>query len=260
MMRLSQGQLNLLETCPRKFQHTYFDQLSSLATVDQQERLTWGTRFHLLMQQRELGLPIDLLEPDDQPLYQSVQALIQVAPELFQDDPTHVRQSEHRRSLDLNGYLLTVVYDLLILGDRKAQILDWKTYPKPQNQRFLEKNWQTRLYPFVLAETTRYVPEDISMTYWFVQAQREGDRQPTPQSLTFAYSSAQHERNRTDLTHLLQNLTTWQQSQSFPQVEEQSGICPPCPFTMRCQRITPTDDLNQDAKLPPLAEIQEVSL
>jgi hypothetical protein len=66
-LRLSQGQLNLLETCPRKFQHIYLEQLGSPTTPEQQAHQAWGSRFHLLMQQRELGLPIEaLMAADDQ--------------------------------------------------------------------------------------------------------------------------------------------------------------------------------------------------
>jgi hypothetical protein len=259
MMRLSQGQLNLLETCPRKFQHVYLDQLGSLTTPEQQERLTWGNRFHLLMQQRELDLPIALMQ-DDEPLYQSVQALLNAAPDLFQVDPACIRYSEHRRTLELQGYLLTVIYDLLILGDGQAQILDWKTYPKPQQRKFLEKNWQTRLYLFVLAETTDYTPEQISMTYWFVQAQPEGDCQPVPQPLVFRYSLDQHERNRRDLTHLLLQLSHWQDTGEFPQRDDPTDLCSTCSFAMRCQRRTLTQQANQQLELPPLAEIEEVAL
>lgn len=258
MMRLSQGQLNLLETCPRKFQHIYLDQLGSLTTPEQQERFTWGNRFHLLMQQRELDLPIALMQ-DDEPLYQSVRALLQTAPDLFQAAPTSRRHSEHRRSLDLHDYLLTVVYDLLILGDRTAQILDWKTYPKPQQRKFLEQNWQTRLYPFVLAETTAYEPDQISMTYWFVQAQPDGDRQPIPQPLIFRYSTTQHERNRQDLTHLLDQLTHWRHA-GFPQVAESAELCPTCAFATRCQRGMLIQEADPQSELPPLTEIQEVAL
>jgi len=59
LLRLSQGHLNLLETCPRKFQHTYLEQLNSPANPEHEERQTLGSRFHLLMQQREMGLPIN---------------------------------------------------------------------------------------------------------------------------------------------------------------------------------------------------------
>ncbi|MFB2980373.1 PD-(D/E)XK nuclease family protein [Microseira sp. BLCC-F43] len=46
-MRRSQGHLNLLATCPRKYQHRFIDQLGSPTTPKQQERLACGSLFHI---------------------------------------------------------------------------------------------------------------------------------------------------------------------------------------------------------------------
>lgn len=278
LLRLSQGQLNLLSLCPRRFQHTYLDQLSIPTTPEQQERMTWGNRFHLLMQQRELGLLTDSFaaapftrsqpadesterQPDqpDQQLRQCVAAFLQAAPEIFQPSQAGFRYSELRRTFEFQGYLFTVVYDLLLLTPQQSQILDWKTYPRPQNSRHLSKNWQTWLYPFVLAETSNYSPEQISMTYWFIQGSR--DQSPEPQSLKFAYSATQHRQIQQDLSYLLSQLTGWLQGyeagEPFPQIQESAGRCDSCPFVRRCQR-------GQASLLNPqvltLAEIQEVAL
>jgi len=76
-MRLSQGQLNLLERCPRQFQLTALDQLSSPA---RETRARLGP-FHLLMQQRELGLPIESLVQQDTQLQSWMTAFANVAPD-----------------------------------------------------------------------------------------------------------------------------------------------------------------------------------
>lgn len=267
-IRLSQAQLNLLETCPRKFQQVCLDQLGTPIAPDQQNQMNWGSQFHLLMQQRELGLPPLADSTPDQLLQNCVDALIQAAPELFQQQAVF-RQSEHRRTLEFQGYLLTVVYDLLILNPQQAQILDWKTYPRPQNQRWLAESWQTRLYPFVLAETSDYSPEDISITYWFVQATQsisETSENPgtrlQPQSLTFNYSMAQHQAIRSRLVALLGQLTEWledyQAGKPFPQVDTTANQCEFCAFDIRCQRHQPKPTVSEE--LPALAEIQEVVL
>jgi hypothetical protein len=258
MLHLSQGHLNLLQTCPRKFQHVYLDQLSFPASFEQQERINWGDRFHLLMQQRELGLPIHELPDLDLPLTQSIAALAQAAPDLFEPNSEQFRQSEHRRILPVQQYLLTVIYDLLILQPQQAQILDWKTYARPPHSRWLAQNWQTRLYLFVLAETSDYTPEQLSMTYWFIPT--EGDRPIQPECLKFSYSSALHQQTKRDLTELLTQLTHWQQQypdNSFPQVPESSPHCETCNFAVRCQRgrhDQPTP------LLPDLATIEEIAL
>ena len=260
-MRLSQGQLNLLERCPRQFQHTYLEQLSSPGNPEQQERQTWGSRFHLLMQQRELGLPIASLVQEDAQLQHWMTAFASAAPEILTPDTeSQFRESEHCRTLQVQDYLLTVIYDLLIADDL-AQILDWKTYPKPQNRRWVEQNWQTLLYPYVLAETSDYLPEQISMTYWFVQSEQ-------PQSLKFTYNNTQHQKTKEKLHKLLNQLTYWlqryEQGHPFPQVAVGSKLCNSCQFATRCDRdnsdlvlpenaATSTDILN-------IATIQEVAI
>ena len=259
LTRLSQGQLNLLETCPRKFQHIYFDQLGTPVSPEQQERLNWGSRFHLLMQQRELGLPVESLVEEDAQLQHWVTALVNAAPDVLTANPQTFRESEHCRTLNFQGYLLTVIYDLLIEDDRSAQILDWKTYPQPKNRQWLAKDWQTRLYLYVLAQTSDYLPEQISMTYWFVKSQ------PHPQSLKFTYDAAQHEKTRQDLTDLLTQLTFWLQRYQesgidFPLVAASAGQCRDCNFADRCQRTPESSMSSNKDLLPGLADSQEVSL
>jgi hypothetical protein len=255
MLRLSQGQLNLLETCPRKFQHIYIEQLGFPNVLEQQERLTWGNQFHLLMQQRELGLPIEQIEA---PLHQSVEAFIQAAPQVFQSSANAIRQSEYSLTLEFQGYLLTVIYDLLVMDDRQAQIVDWKTYPRPQQSRWLTKNWQTRLYPFVLAELSDYSPAQISMTYWFVRGQL--DRPNQPESITYPYDEQRHQQTQQDLSHLLNQLSNWldryEQGEAFPQVAV-TRECEPCAFALRCHRKDWQPILES---LPDWEAIEEVSL
>lgn len=259
-MRLSQGQLNILERCPRQFQHTYLEQLGSPTNLEQQERLSSGSRFHLLMQQRELGLPIEPLVAEDAQLQRWMNAFTGAASEIL--SPSHssnFRESEHCRTLQVEEHLLTVIYDLLIASDRTCQILDWKTYPKPQNRHKLGQNWQTLLYLYVLAETSEYLPEQISMTYWFVQSEDK------PQSLTFTYNNAQHQQTGQKLNRLLYQLTKWleryEQGEPFPQVPEGSRKCDYCQFVTRCDRDRYHQEENSDRNwLSNLADIQELSL
>lgn len=259
LISLSQGQLNLLENCPRKFQHIYLDQLGTHVDPTQQERINWGSRFHLLMQQRELGLPVEAIVEEDRELQHWVTALVETARDVLTPNPETFREAEHCRTFNFQGYVLTVIYDLLIEDANSAQILDWKTYPEPKNHKKLAKDWQTRLYRFVLAETSDYAPEQIAMTYWFVKSQ------PHPQSLTFPYDRAQHEQTRNDLTKLLNQLTQlyvrYQESGiAFPQVPVSADQCNNCNFAIRCQRTSEKSASNGRLLLSNLADIQEVSL
>ncbi len=255
---LSQGQLNLLEACPRKFQHVYFDQLGTPVSPAQQERLAWGSRFHLLMQQRELGLPIELLVEEDAELQHWVTALVNEATDVLTPDPQTFRESEHCRTLNFQDYLFTVIFDLLIEAEDNAQILDWKTYPKPKNRDKLAQDWQTRLYFYVLAETSDYLPEQISMMYWFVKSK------PCPKSLTFTYDEIQHQKTRQDLSKLLTKLSGWLKDYQengilFPQVVS-TRQCRDCNFAVRCQRNLADSRSSNSDVLSSLADIQEVSV
>ncbi len=269
LLRLSQGQLNLLERCPRQFQHTYLEQLYSPTDPEREEHQTLGSRFHLLMQQREIGLPIDGFLQTDTQLQNWMTGFANVAPEILTpiSNSQTFRESEHYRTLQVQNYLLTVVYDLLIADNQQAQIFDWKTYPKLPNKRKLEQNWQTRLYLYVLAETSDYLTENISMTYWFVQSEGK------PQSIKFSYNDIQHKKTAKKLKQLLTKLTHWledyQQKKDFPQVSEGSKTCEYCQFAKRCDRTyaqgsqiseenSPNQDL--DTNLMNIANIQEVSL
>lgn len=258
LLHLSQGHLNLLEACPRKFQHTYLEQLNSPSDPEHEEKQTLGSRFHLLMQQREMGLPIDSFLQVDTQLQSWMSAFATAAPEIINpSDHQAFRESEYYRTLQIQDYLLTVIYDLLIANSKQAQILDWKTYPKPQNKSKLANNWQTRLYLYVLAETSTYLPEDISMTYWFVQSEGK------PQKISFSYSTAQHQKTAKQLHQLLNLLTKcledYQINKLFPQVRENSKNCDYCQFAARCDRTQTTED-NLINSFPNLANIQEISL
>ena len=200
LLRLSQGQLNLLEICPPKFQQIYLNKLSSLPNPETEDKQTWGSRFHLLMQQRELGLPIESLLEQNQELDRSLRALLQAAPDILGCGNDQWREAEHSRTLSFGNYLLTVIYDLLIADAHRAQIIDWKTYLKPQNKNKLADNWQTRLYLYTLVETSAYRPEQLSMTYWFVKLPNK------PESQVFPYSEQQHRQTEQDLRDLLTNL------------------------------------------------------
>ncbi len=259
-IRLSQGQLNSLETCPRKFQHLYLDQLGAPLPLETRSHQVWGSRFHLLMQQLDLGLDLPQ-QLEDPTLTHCVENFRQHTPYLFAREVDGFRESEHRRTLEFGNYLLTVIYDLVILEPESAQIHDWKTYPKPEQGDRLRDNWQTRLYLFVLAETSAYVPSQISMTYWFVRSHTRDDE--APESIQIPYSDADHDRTRQDLQQKLDQLSQflqdYQQGAFFPQVPESSGKCQHCPFTIRCQRHPDLKPLPPETLLD-VTQIEEVAL
>ena len=261
ILRLSQGHLNLLAACPRKFQHSYLEQLNTPLDPKHEEYQILGSRFHLLMQQREMGLPINNLLQADPQLQNWMTDVRKIAPEIFitNIDNQTFRESEHYRTLQIGDYLLTVIYDLLIADQNQAQILDWKTYPQPPKSETLAQNWQTRLYMYVMAETSNYLLDNISMTYWFVQSKGQTKK------IKFLYNEKEHQKTAEELHQLLNNLTKWikdyEYNISLPQIKESQKICESCQYAVRCQRqkIKQVNiDINQ--QFPSLENIAEVSL
>ena len=247
--QISQNHLNLLATCPRKFQYTYLEQFTSPCITQGQNHLNLGNRFHRFMQQRELGLPVDSILASDQRLASSFQALANIAPEVVYPQAGTWRDAEHRRTLLTGHFLLIGIYDLLILSTKKAQIIDWKTYAQPKNKKTLVNNWQTRLYRYLLEETSDYSPEQIELTYWFIKVPQE------PCSLTFSYSQAEHEATAQELNGLLRELDKnhkkYQDSKAlFPPVEPEQGYCWECPFQLPCQPHLKSEKVN-------LSEVEE---
>ena len=252
LIRLSQSHLNLLELCPAKFQQVYVDCLGSLPLPERQDSMQWGSRFHLLMQQRELTLPIEPLLDTDMELDRALKALIEAAPEL-KPVPNVWREAEHYRTLVVKNFLFTVVYDLLIAQSDRATIFDWKTYRQPPKTRKLESNWQTRLYLYVLAETAEYEPEQIQMTYWFVKSGK-------PSSTTITYSQQQHRQTEQKLNALLNDLETWLQNyQQFGIDFPHKPDCEKCPFY---SELMPADSManSQQKLLDAIDEIEEIPI
>jgi CRISPR/Cas system-associated exonuclease Cas4 (RecB family) len=259
LFRLSQGHLNLLTACPRKFQHTYLEKLTTPTDPQQEEHQTLGSRFHLLMQQQEMGLPINSFLQVDSQLQTWITDFSNIAPEIFTPEINSqtFRESEHYRTLQIQDYLITVIYDLLIADHEKAQIFDWKTYPQPPDKNYLAKNWQTRLYMYVLAETSEYLPKHISMTYWFVQTKDENKK------IQFNYNTRQHQQTGEKLNQILEDLTNWlekyQQNQPFPQEPISKKSCEFCQYAVRCYNQTNNDLVKTSNILPNIANIQEVA-
>ncbi|MBE9136794.1 PD-(D/E)XK nuclease family protein [Nodosilinea sp. LEGE 07088] len=261
MLTLTQGHLRQLEICPRRYQYTYIDHYNAPIDPAMAERQRWGTQFHLVMQQRDLELPVDDLLQADPDLEMAVSSLQAAAPDLFIPQPKGFRQSEHRRTLAFNGYGLTAIYDLLVMDATSGHIVDWKTYQTPSSKTQLAQEWQTRLYLYLLVETSDLPPEQVAMTYWFVAPPgAQADPQP-PSSVTIAYTAAQHRRTQADLQRLTDRLTALLAlNDDLPQVDSALGHCTHCPYVVRCQRASERYAMAGGVELPAIADIAEVPL
>ena len=251
---LSQSHLNLLSICPPKFQQVYLDCLGSIPDPKQQESMQWGNRFHLIMQQRELNLPIEPLLASDLELDSSVKDLVKAVPELSEPTQDIWREAEHCRTISYGNFVLTVIYDLFVAQTDKAIILDWKTYSKPEKRNKLARNWQTRLYLYVLVETSEYLPEQIQMTYWFVKSGK-------PTNVTFNYSQTLHQQTEQDLDDLLTQLESWLQGYQQHQIDlpHKPDCQAKCPYYQSlCSEDT--SQIQHQELLKAIADIEEIPI
>ncbi|MFN4280536.1 PD-(D/E)XK nuclease family protein [Thermosynechococcus sp.] len=236
-MQLSQAHLRTLQTCPRQYQYRYLDSLilpeaTQLTETTSQKQ---GRDFHRLMQQHLQGLdihPILEAQPELKPWFEAFQRM---PPPMIQGQG----EAEHVRSLGWQEFTVVGVYDYVIFGQGQAQILDWKTYARPPAPATLIHHWQTRLYCYLLAATSSYLPSQISMTYWFAQGEKGAN------FYTFHYSEVTHREIHHTLERCLRELCQWlqqyAQGQELPQVppDQIAQYCSECPFNERCQRSQP---------------------
>ena len=201
MFYVSQAHLQKFTDCPPSFQQSYLDQLTTPLNPLQLQKQEWGVLFHLAMQQLQAGFELEKITGDHE-LQLAVKSLVAQLPH-FAAETSGDRQSiaEYRQTLLHGEFLLTIICDWVVFGADALEIHDWKTYRQPKEPDKLRNNWQTKLYLYLMATKTDYVPEELSMTYWFV-----AEGQP-PQSLKFQYSQAWHETIAQELAACLQHLT-----------------------------------------------------
>ncbi len=258
-MRLSQGHLSLLETCPRQFQYQFLEQLNlQNRSIEEEERIRSGSEFHQLIQQRSLQLPIEALLANDPQLAQWFCAFERAMPDFF--DPNHtaleLAESEQVRTFAYLGHSLVVVYDYLVLKAESALILDWKTYRKPNPSSAIAKLWQSKLYPYVLHQTSHYQAHHIELQYWFFH-------HDTAQKLSLPYTDAQHCETDRQLTQLLTQLNHWlndytDHATPFPKTLEVK-TCDCCAHAVRCDRTLAETGKPEDDRAMDWEQIPEVS-
>ncbi len=199
MFYVSQAHLQKFQDCPPSFQRAYLDQLATPLDPVQQQKQEWGIRFHLAMQQLHAGFALEYVTHDPQ-LQTSLQSLLTKIPYFLTQTNEQYSAAEYRQTLAKQDFLLTIICDWIVFGSQTLEIHDWKTYRQPKRPEKLQNHWQTKLYLYLMAATTAYQPEQLSMTYWFIEAGGQ------PESLTFKYSEKWHRQITTELDQLLADL------------------------------------------------------
>jgi hypothetical protein len=146
------------------------------------------------------------------------------------------RRPEFTLSAPFGSYRLAAKYDLIsIEPGSRAVIVDWKTSTKPVSQAYLANRLQTRIYPFLLAESGHFlnngkpiIPEQIEMIYWFTSS--------PGQPVHFRYSSKQVQADRAFLTAMVSEIAA--RPPGSYQLTGNEKKCTYCVYRSLCSRGT----------------------
>lgn len=253
----SQHNLQDYLDCPRRFQLRYLDRMAwpavqSEPILEQERHMQLGEQFHRLVQQHQLGLPVDILEAtasSDPDLHAWWQAYRQYLP----DDIPAMRKIEYTLAAPFAGYRLLAKYDLLAIDPgKRILILDWKTNRKRPAAAKLRERMQTRIYPFLLVLAGSQLnggmpwqPEQVELIYWFTAEPGRPQR--------FQYSPDQYEEDGKLLRAWIEAI---QRSADQPMlmtsdIERQCALCNYRSFCERGQRAGTWDDEATDADSDP---------
>jgi len=266
----SQSSLQDYADCPRRFQLRYILKLSYPAVetepaLENERRQQEGVAFHRLVQQHLLGLPEEKL------------ARLASTPNLqrwWQNYITHpieftgyAHHTETVLSTPLGNFRLLAKYDLIAIPppgtlgtEKKAFILDWKTYVKRPKDEWMTTRWQTRVYRVLLTQAGAQFnngqpidPEMIEMVYWYADYPDHPAR--------FPYSDAQFRRDWEAIRKLAEEIVT---ATSHPLTNDERK-CTYCVYRSYCDRGVEAGfggEADVELEIMPidLEQIQEIEL
>ena len=166
----SQNSINTYKSCPLKFKYKYIDNISwrydDFSANEYYKGLKKGREFHLLCERYFSNIPLG--EINDDKFNKWISKVKKVLP--IKEVYTYLPEYEIR--LSLNGNKILAKYDLVVIGENKIEIWDWKTESKEINYKNVENRMQTILYLVLAKEVIGNLlninipSENISMKYY----------------------------------------------------------------------------------------------
>ena len=228
----SQSCLQAYADCPRSFQLRYMDRVvwpaaQAEPALSIEHRQREGQRFHTLIHQHRLGLPLEFLAPLANTADVARWWKNYLASDLLFSG--YAQHSEFMLSSPIGGHRLLAKYDLLALKDGSAVIYDWKTSARRPSDEALALRWQTLVYRALLVRAgaqlngnQRILPQNISMVYWFADF--------PSQPAAFSYDEAAYQRDWSALEGLVNTITS---ATEFPPPQD-LGRCHSCSYASYC--------------------------
>jgi CRISPR/Cas system-associated exonuclease Cas4 (RecB family) len=229
--QFSQASLQDYSDCQRRFQLRYLMQQAwpapaaePLNEYEAAERL--GAQFHRLAQRHYLDVPVERVEPA---LLLWWDAFLRHQPPL----PGRERRPEVHTSAVIGGERVTAAFDLLAYEPNgEVVIVDWKTSRYRPKREWLDRRWQTILYPLLLVETVKELigfavqPEQVKMLYWFANFPTEPE--------VFTYSRQRYEEDKGTLEGVLAQIRRTEAE--VWALTENRRLCRLCQYRSLCGR------------------------
>lgn len=195
--QFSQGSLQDFGECRRRFYLRYLRRLAwpavqSEPVLEFERYLQQGEQFHRMVQQHQVGVPLERLTPLAQgedlsrwwQNYLSHNAEKGSLGSLAAEGSR--RYAEISLSVPVGTARLVAKYDLLVVTpEGRAVIYDWKTARKRPRRQWLAAHLQTRVYPYLLVrggahlnQGSPFEPEQVEMVYWFANFPEQAEHFP----------------------------------------------------------------------------------
>ncbi len=248
----SQGSLQDFVDCARRFQLRYLERIAWPAVqaepiLENERHIQQGELFHLLVQQHLVGVPaarLTAMAQGDADLAAWWQAYLDAAPAALPGQ--HFPEVTLSAPLGESGERrLVAKYDLVVLtGDGRSVIFDWKTARHRAPRRWLAERLQTRVYPHLLLQAgfdlnhgQPLAADRIEMIYWFAGFPDRPER--------FVYSSAQATEDEGYLHSLVEQIALLAGGEGVWPLTPDETQCRFCVYRSLCNRGTvagSTDD------------------
>ena len=249
----SQSNLQDYVDCPRRFQlryvqHVAWPAIQAEPARENERQMQRGDRFHRLVQQFLLMLPVEKLNrlaeaDEDKNLLLWWQNFLDCIP----DDLNGTRHVEVALEAPLSQFRLVAKYDLVLIRHAgNVVIYDWKTSVHRPQRNWLDARLQTRVYPYLLTRAGMALnngcpvePEQVEMIYWYAD--------PTQPPEPFAYT---RQRYQEDEQYLLALAGEIRSTQTFCQVLSDK-TCKYCVYRSLCNRGTSAGEIDDLAGYQP---------
>jgi hypothetical protein len=238
--QFSQASLQDFVDCSRRFYLRYVERVRWPAVeaepvLEHERRMQAGRRFHRMVQQQILGIPIARLSDmvADEDLERWWAHYLDARPA----DAAGDHYPELTLSAPLAGYRLAAKYDLVVIApDGAGLIFDWKTSRTRTQRRWLVERLQTRVYRYLLARAGGHLlappepslpPDRVQMVYWFAEHPDDPER--------LSYDATQYAADEEELVRLITEIRAREGPEDFPRTDD-ARRCRYCPYRSLCDR------------------------